>query len=176
MDKKVLFGLVLCFFTFSFAKVKPTEKEKIEWLTIEQVNAKMKAEPKPVIIDLYTDWCYWCKVMDKKTYKNAKVIKYINEHFYAVKLNAETRDQVKWNNKIYNYNLSNKVNDFALYVTQGQLAFPNTVIFPVSEKIPAAVPGFMEPREIEVILKYFGDGIYKKQNFNHYSAKFKSTW
>jgi thioredoxin-related protein len=41
---------------------------------------------------------------------------------------------------------------------------------------PAAIPGFMEPKEIEVILKYFGEGIYKKQNFNVYSANFKATW
>jgi len=176
MEKKVAFALVACLFIFSFAKVKPSDKEKINWLTIEEVNAKMKEEPKPVIIDLYTNWCYWCKVMDKKTYTDSKVISYINSHFYAVKLNAETKDAVVWNNKNYLYNEGNKVNDFALYVTQGQLAFPNTVIFPEIQKPPAAIPGFMEPKEIEVILKYFGDGKYKSENFNEYSVNFKSTW
>jgi thioredoxin-related protein len=114
--------------------------------------------------------------MDKKTYTNSKVISYINQHFYAVKLNAETKDDVKWDNKNYEYNSGDKINDFALYVTQGQLAFPNTVIFPEMQNPPAAIPGFMEPKEIEVILKYFGEGIYKKQNFNVYSANFKATW
>ncbi|MEO8720540.1 MAG: DUF255 domain-containing protein [Ginsengibacter sp.] len=176
MDKKVVLTLFICLFVFTFAKVKPTDKGKINWLTIDQVAVKMKSEPKPVIIDLYTNWCYWCKVMDKKTYTNSKVVSYINQHFYAVKLNAETRDVVKWNNKDFDYNPENKVNSFALYVTQGQLAFPNTVIFPEIEKGPAAVPGFMEPKEIEVILKYFGEGTYKTQNFNDYSANFTTTW
>lgn len=176
MKKNALLALVSTVFIFSFTKVKPTEKEKINWLTMDEVNVKMKSDPKPVIIDLYTDWCYWCKVMDKKTYTNSKVISYINQHFYAVKLNAETKDDVKWDNKNYEYNSGDKINDFALYVTQGQLAFPNTVIFPEMQKPPAAIPGFMEPKEIEVILKYFGEGIYKKQNFNVYSANFKATW
>ncbi|MGN6248040.1 MAG: thioredoxin family protein [Ginsengibacter sp.] len=176
MEKKVVFAFVACFFVFSFAKVKPTEKEKINWLSMDQLNAKMKAEPKPVLIDIYTDWCYWCKVMDKKTYNNSKVISYINQHFYAARMNAETKDPVKWNNKSYQYDPANKVNDFALYATRGQLAFPNTVIFPEAQQTPAAIPGFMEPKEIEVILKYFGEGAYKTQNFNEYSANFKAKW
>ncbi len=176
MEKKVVFAFIGCLFIFSFAKVKPTEKEKINWLTMDEVNAKMKTDPKPVLIDIYTTWCYWCKVMDKRTYSNSKVASYINQHFYAVKLNAETKEPVIWNNKNYNYDEANKVNDFALYATQGQLSFPNTIIFPEIRETPAAIPGFMEPKEIEVILKYFGEGYYKTQNFNEYSANFKAKW
>jgi len=176
MEKKGLLILIPVLFLFSFAKVKSTEKEKINWLTVEELNVKMKSESKPVIIDLYTNWCYWCKVMDKKTYTNPKVISYINEHFYAVKVNAETKEAVQWDNKKYDYNSKDKVNNFALYLTQGQLEFPNTVIFPDVQNSPAAIPGFMEPKEIEIVLKYFGDEVYKKQNFTQYSANFKSTW
>ncbi|HET7116571.1 MAG TPA: DUF255 domain-containing protein [Hanamia sp.] len=176
MEKKAVFALIACWFIFSFAKVKPTEKEKINWISIEEANVRMKTDPRPVMIDLYTNWCYWCKMMDKKTYRNPKVISYINEHFYAVKLNAETKDTVVWNDKDYVFNFGDKVNDFALYATQGQLSFPNTIIFPDVNKAPASIPGFMEPKEIEVILKYFGDQKYKSQNFSDYSANFKTTW
>jgi len=176
MDKKALAALIVCFFVFSFGKVKPTVKEKINWLSLADVNLKMKTEPRPVLIDLYTNWCYWCKVMDKKTYNNAEVISYINAHFYAVRLNAETKDTVVWDNKDYTFNLNDKINNFALYATQGQLAFPNTIIFPEVQNQPASIPGFMEPKEIEVILKYFGDGNYKSENFSEFSKKFETTW
>lgn len=176
MQQKLLFVFIASFFVLSSAKVKPTDKEKINWLTIDEVNLKMKNEPRPIIMDIYTNWCYWCKVMDKKTYNNKEVVSYINQHFYAVKLNAETKEAVVWNNKSYSYDEANKVNDFALFATQGQLAFPNTVIFPQKMEVPAAIPGFMEPKEIEVILKYFGEGFYKSQNFNEYSANFKAKW
>jgi len=178
MDIKKAFALIVCWIIFCFAKVNPAvkEKESINWLTLKEVNLKFKTESKPVLIDLFTDWCYWCKVMDKKTYNNPKVIAYINTHFYAVKVDAETKNQLLWNEKNYNYNPDNKINEFALYVTQGQLGFPTTVIFPDIKKEPAAIPGYMNAREIEEVLKYFGEGNYKSESFESFSAKFKSTW
>ncbi|MEO5649106.1 MAG: DUF255 domain-containing protein [Ginsengibacter sp.] len=176
MGKRSILVLIACSFLFSFAKVKPTVKEKINWLSIEEVNVKMGTESRPVLIDLFTNWCYWCKVMDKKTYNRSEVISYINEHFYAVKINAESKQTIEWNNKNYYYNAENKMNDFALYVTNGQLSFPTTVIFPEIKKEPAAISGFMEAKEIEPILKYFGEGKYKTQNFKEFSKTFKQTW
>lgn len=176
MEKKALVALITCWFIFSFAKVSPTEKEKINWLSIDEVNFKLKNQSKPVLIDLYTNWCYWCKVMDKKTYNNSKVVSYINEHFYAVKLNAETKDVVNWNGESYQYNVENKLNDFTLYVTQNQPSFPTTVIFPEVTKMPASIPGLIVPKEMETILKYFGEGNYKIQDFRSFSENFKTTW
>ena len=176
MDKKAFVALTACFFVFSFGKVKPTAKEKINWVSLDEATFKMKVESKPVLIDLYTGWCYWCKVMDKKTYNSPNVISYINDHFYAVKLNAETKDTIVWNDRKYAYNSNDKVNDFAIYVTQGRLAFPNTIIFPKNDRQPASVPGYMQPKEIEVILKYFGEGNYNAEDFGEFSKNFKVTW
>jgi thioredoxin-related protein len=61
-------------------------------------------------------------------------------------------------------------------VTQGQLAFPNTIIFPKKDQLPASIPGYMQPKEIEVILKYFGEEKYNAENFNEFSKTFKTTW
>ncbi|MEO6134262.1 MAG: DUF255 domain-containing protein [Ginsengibacter sp.] len=176
MRGKTAFLFIACFFLFSFAKVNTTSKEKINWLTIEEVQLKAEKESKPVIIDLYTNWCYWCKVMDKKTYNNSKVIEYVNKHFYAVKLNAETKEKLNWNKKEYLYTQSNKVNEFSVYITDGQLSFPTTVIFPDIKKVPAAIPGFLEPKDMEAVLKYFGEGKYKTQNFEEFSKQFKNEW
>src|SRR3982751_2067581 len=73
--------------------------EKLKWMTLEEVAAGLKGQKRPILIDLYTDWCGWCKVMDKKTYTNPKVIAYLQEHFYPVKLNAETKETLSWNEK-----------------------------------------------------------------------------
>ena len=168
--------LVACLFTLSSAKISDARREKPDWMKLNELTEKIKSEPKPVIIDLYTNWCYWCKVMDKKTYTSSKVISYINEHFYAVKLDAETKEVVQWNNKEYNFNDNYKVNDFTMYVTSGQPGFPTTVIFADEQSEPVSVQGFLEPKEIEPILKYFGEGAYKKQNFTEFKQNFTSTW
>ena len=176
MAKYMTLVLVACLFTLSSAKISDARREKPDWMKLKELTEKIKSEPKPVIIDLYTNWCYWCKVMDKKTYTSSKVISYINEHFYAVKLDAETKEVVQWNNKEYNFNDNYKVNDFTMYVTSGQPGFPTTVIFADEQSEPVSVQGFLEPKEIEPILKYFGEGAYKKQNFTEFKQNFTSTW
>ncbi|MFT3936085.1 MAG: thioredoxin family protein [Chitinophagaceae bacterium] len=150
--------------------------EKLKWMTLKEAQEAMKQQKRPILIDLYTDWCGWCKVMDKKTYTNAKVIAYLQQNFYPVKLNAETRETVSWNEKAYNYNSQNRTNDFAIYLTYGRLSYPTTVILPTDNSGPQPVPGYLEPKDLELIVRYFGDGKYGKQPFAEYQQAFKSEW
>ena len=151
-------------------------KEKINWLTLAELEAAYQKEPRPVLIDMYTDWCGWCKVMDKDTYGKENVATYINEHYYPVKFNAETRDSVSFAGKTYQYNKNYKANDLAIYLSFGQLSFPTTIFLSSVEAQPAPIPGFMKPSDIEAPLKYFGDGIYKTKSFADYMKSFSRTW
>ncbi|MCG8477054.1 MAG: DUF255 domain-containing protein [Cytophagales bacterium] len=65
--------------------------KKINWISIEEAQTLAQKDPRPIVIDFYTDWCHWCKVFDKTTFKDQKVIDYVNKNFYAVKLNAESK-------------------------------------------------------------------------------------
>lgn len=53
-------------------------QEKINWLTFEQLEDSLRLAPKKVFIDFYTDWCTYCKKMDKKVFTDAAVITTIN--------------------------------------------------------------------------------------------------
>lgn len=170
---------ITIFFIFifsSFTNSSLINKEKVHWLSIEEMEAKMVAEKRPILVDLYTNWCYWCKVMDKKTYSDSKVAAYINEHFYAVKINAESKEAIKWGNRTFSYNEQNKVNDFALFVSPNELGFPTTAIFPELNLQPAAIPGYMTVKDIEPVLNYFGEGVYKSLIYNDFLNKYKNKW
>ncbi|MEM9674531.1 MAG: thioredoxin family protein [Cyclobacteriaceae bacterium] len=89
-------SLVLSLGLSSFTSiVEPNdEPNKINWLTVEEAQALAEENPKKVIMDVYTDWCGWCKKMDKTTFADEKVVEYVNENFYAVKLKADSNDKV----------------------------------------------------------------------------------
>lgn len=167
------------FFVFAALLIisfKPSEPpEKTEWLSLQQAIDNLKGEQRPVLIDLYTDWCGWCKVMDKKTYSNKNVSKYLAAKFYPVKINAEGHQPIRWKNKTYSFNTSYKTHEFAIYLTNGQLSYPTTVII-ASDGIPQAIPGYLSPSDFELILKYFGEGAYGKKSFEDFKKTFKPEW
>lgn len=151
-------------------------RKDMAWISLAEAENAASNAPRPVLIDLYTDWCGWCKQMDKKTYKNEKVIRYLQDKYYSVKLDAETKQSMYWKGKEYKFNGQYKTNEIALFFTGGQLSYPTTVIIPAPGEDPQPIPGYLEPKDLELIVKYFGDGAYKTENFPSYQKKFKGSW
>ncbi|HET9057988.1 MAG TPA: DUF255 domain-containing protein [Chitinophagaceae bacterium] len=170
----VLFLILALFSVWAFNR--PNQKNKLQWISLKEAEKAMKVNPKPILIDLYTDWCGWCKVMDKKTYGNKAVADYIQEKFYPVKLNAETRDTISWMGKIYKYNKQYRINEFALYLTGGQLSFPTTIFIYEAGSPPENVIGYLKPSDLEPIVKFVGEKYYKKLSFEDFQKDFKSQW
>lgn len=168
--------LLLLPLLFSFTVHAPEPRDGKPWMNLEEAARLLKSEKRPVLIDLYTDWCGWCKVMDKKTYSNKNVVEYLQKKYYAVKLDAETRQTLQWEGRNYNFNTQYRTNEFAIYLTGGQLAYPTTVIIPPDGGSPQAIPGYLETREFEKLVKYFGEGYYKKSSYDDYRKTFRGSW
>jgi len=176
MQKIKLLFLSTWVMVFSCGEKPSPNAEHLQWMSLSEATASLQKEKRPVLIDLYTDWCGWCKVMDKKTYSNKHVIQYVQDKFYPVRVNAESRETLMWAGKSYNFNPNYKSNEFAIYVTQGRLEFPTTVIIPADGSEPQAIPGYLETKDFELIVKYFGEGGYNKIPFNEFQKSFKASW
>ena len=87
MNMKYVINLCLLV-CISFSLYAQKTQNKINWMTVEEVQEKMLTAPRKVYIDIYTDWCHWCKIMDKKTFTNKYVIDYMNENYYCIHFNA----------------------------------------------------------------------------------------
>jgi len=148
----------------------------VNWISFEELQVAYANNPKPILIDLYTDWCGWCKHMDKTTYKDEKVVDYINKNYYAVKYNAESKQDVVFNNKTYKYNEKYRTNDLAMELSFGRLEYPNTIFLASLSARPAPLSGYLKPKEMEAPLKYFAERKSEQESFVDFNKKLKKEW
>ena len=117
--------------------------QETKWLSLEEASKEIKAHPeKPVLINLYTTWCGFCKRLDKETFANAQVSEYVNNNYIAVKFDAETKDMVKFMGIQYTYIAPAKANYLAYALTNGQLSYPATVLMNGKGDINKIVLGY----------------------------------
>ena len=157
-----------------------TTEKKVHWLTINEALAKNNVEKRKIVIDVYTDWCGWCKVLDSKTFSNDYVAKVLNEDFYPVKFNAEQKEDLEFLGNTYKYMPENKVNEFAVALLNGKMGYPKVVFLEVTPgeqpkaNILYIVGGFVEAKEFHQIANYFGSDLYLTTDWEKYSADYVS--
>jgi thioredoxin-related protein len=162
MKFKLLFFPLLLISSLTLAQAK------INWLTIEEAYAIHKIKPKKILIDVYTDWCGWCKVMDRETFTNMDVVNYVNQNYYAVKLDAESRKEINIGGKIYKFNAANRANEAAIALLQGKMSYPSIVYLDEAFNMIQPIPGYQKPKEFHEIITYFGGNYHKKEQFDLY--------
>jgi len=168
----IAFAAVIACAGFIFV---PAEKEtttstaeEVKWLTYDQAVALSKKTPKPIFIDVYTDWCGWCKHMDKNTFSNPKIAAYLNKKFYSVKLNPEKADSAHYKGTgMTNGALAGKIFHVSSY--------PTTVYLEADETLLQPLPGYQAPNDFNRIIHYIGENQYKTTTWEDYQKSFTET-
>ena len=147
--------------------------QKINWMTFEEAVKLNETAPKKIFIDVYTDWCGWCRKMDQTTFQDPEVIAYMNENYYAVKFNAECNDVIMFGGNRYineGAGMSGRkgTHQLAAYLLQGKMSYPSYVFMNEHNQIITVAPGYMESNRFLPILKYLGSDAYKTQTFKEY--------
>jgi thioredoxin-related protein len=150
--------------------IEPLDSNTIKWLTIEEAEKLNESEPRLILIDVYTDWCGWCKKMDKATFKNAEVANYVNKYFYAVKFNAEQTDNIIFQKKVYRFNQGSNAHDLAIKFLGGRMGYPTIAYLNKKSSLIAPIQGYFDPKDYKKILQFFKEEHYKKQSLDQYMA------
>ena len=132
----------------------------ILWMPIEDAIRLAEKKNKKVLIDVFTDWNGWCKVMDQNTYSVKMVIRYINENYYAVKLDAESRDVHTFKGKEYTYDEESRNHQLAYSLLDGKMDFPSTIFLDESSNVLTKIPGYIDAPKMDVVLHYFSENAY----------------
>ena len=127
---------------------------KMPWAGLGEVESLMKANPKKVIIDVYTSWCGPCKMMDRNTFSNPEIISLMGDNFYPVKFNAEGPDPITYMGKEYtnpqyvpNRRGRNGRHQLAnLFPVRG---YPSLVVLDENFKIINTITGYRTPEQLK---------------------------
>ncbi len=162
--------------TFLFALMGPAAglAQEVEWITWDEAVARVQSDSndKKVFVDVYTDWCGWCKRMDKDTFQNPEVAAYMSENFLMVKLDGEQKEPIQYKGKTYEFVPSGRkgYHELAAALLQGRLSYPTVVFLDEEMNMLSPVPGYQKPDPFLMIARYFGDNIYKEKDWQTYSG------
>ncbi|HHJ50187.1 MAG TPA: DUF255 domain-containing protein [Phaeodactylibacter sp.] len=151
----------------------PTQADAIHWMSLEEMEKALKKEKRKVLIVLYTDWCGWCKRLERETLQNPEIAAYINEHYYAVRFNAEQRKEQIFKNKKYEFVQAGRrgYNQLAYELTRGKLSYPTCVFLDENEELIQSIPGYKSAQDFRHIITFFGEDYYKKMSWDTFLKK-----
>jgi len=163
--KQILYFSLLLFITSTISIA-----QEINWLTIEEAETANKTEPKKILIDVYTDWCGWCKKMDATTFKDKEMIRYLNQNFYCVKLDGEDKNPLTFKETEFNFINQGRrgYHELAAGFLQGKMSYPSIVFLNEDLVVLQTLQGFRTAKELLPIVVFLGDNIYLETKWTDY--------
>ena len=146
----------LCALIFHPAWAQP-ENTAVRWLTFEQLADSMREHPRPVLVDVYTDWCGYCRMQDRITLADPAVVETLNRGFYAVKLNAEDKRSLRFLGRTYRFQPTGPdagTHELAQLLARanGQVAYPTLVFLNERLALLHRRVGFTSPGDLRKLL------------------------
>lgn len=163
-------GMVLSSFINSSG---PDGEGAVKWYTWEEAVKANEREKKKFMVDVYTDWCGWCRKMDKATFEQPDVAKYLNENFYPIKLDAEMKEDVNFKGHVFKFfpNAGRKgVHSLAFSLLDEKMSYPSIVFLDENVDRIMISKGFKGPEDFMQELIFTSEEHYKKVNLKTFKG------
>ncbi len=175
MLKKLTILVFIISLSFHYNATSQETTAKVKWYSMQEALELNKTNPKKFFIDVYTDWCHYCKLMDQNTFSDTAVAKYLNQHYYPVKFNAEGKDTIRFADRVFvNQNSGGRSpHDFAVALLQGKLSYPSVAFLNEQNQMLTVVPGYRTPDQVSPILVFLAEDHYKTISFDDFMKTYK---
>lgn len=153
------FALILGSFAFTHTNSPAEAENKVKWYTWEQAVAANEKVKKKIFVDIYTQWCGWCKRMDKTTFNDPLVAAYLSKHYYAVKLDGEQKDDILFKGYNFTYKALQRrgYHELAAALLDNKLSYPTTVFLTEDFKVDQRLPGYLNADKMLAVLTYIAE-------------------
>jgi thioredoxin-related protein len=139
---------------------KDSTKQEVKWRTFDAGMTEAKQTGKKVLLDIYTDWCVWCKRLDQNVYSDPAVASYMTKYFVPVKLNAESDAKVHYKDSTYT--------SAAFAQGLGVTGYP-TILFLDTKGDPIdRLGGYVEAPKFLPIIRFIGEDYFKKMSWEDF--------
>jgi len=126
---------------------------------------------------IYADWCGWCKKMKKQTLSHPQLARYINQNFYPVYFNGETSKDITIDGTTFSRKKQRRGTPHKLtsILTGNRTSYPSVAFLDEGNNLLRSVAGFLKPKAMEQVVRYFASEAYKEQSFKQYRENFTHT-
>ena len=175
---RILYTIVVCIVFSGIVEaqpVVPSAPVKLTWYSLEEAEKLNKVNPKKFMIDVYTDWCGWCKRMDEGTFSHPVITRILMEKFYPIKFNAETRDTIQFNGGKYINLLKGgrgTTHPLAISMLGWRMSYPTIVYYTEKMEYLGPMPGYKTAEQLEVILQFISQEKFRTSSMEEFEKTF----
>ena len=157
---------------------RPCAQSAIQWEEFPEAIQRAQLENKKILIEVYTQWCGWCKVMDQKTFHHPEVVDYINDRYVAVRFDAEDQSDIQFKGNTYSFVKKgrNGYHELAAELMRGRLSYPTIVFLDEQLNVIQPIPGYQNPQDFQMILMYFADNYFRRVPWGRFTEQYKNRF
>jgi thioredoxin-related protein len=122
----------------------------LTWRAWDRGLEEARSTKRHVLVDVYTDWCGWCRRMEADVYSRPEVREYLARKFVLVKLDAEAADAASYEGRPFTSR--------SLAARFSVNGYPTTIFLKPEGDHLINVPGYVPADRFLLVLRYIGDG------------------
>jgi len=136
----------------------PSSSAQLKMHSFDEVEQLSREDPKLIVVFIHTSWCKYCKMMENSTFKNPAVIKELNENYYFISFDAESKEEISFNNHTFQFKPTGTNTGMhelaaALGTIDGQVIYPTLSILNTYYSIILQKHSYLNAKSVLSILE-----------------------